>query len=71
VFKEALHRVIGNPNNATQSDRYSIVFFCWPNWDVEVEPIRELQQTPHSRERGTPQQTENKPLLFGDIVPFL
>jgi isopenicillin N synthase-like dioxygenase len=68
MFKEALHRVVWDPKTQSHSDRYSIVYFCWPNWEVEVGPLDIISKSKSSQQQ---QQSEDKPLLFGDIVPFL
>jgi isopenicillin N synthase-like dioxygenase len=65
LFKEALHRVVWDPNTQTHSDRYSIVYFCWPNWEVDVAPL-------NLASHGKPKQHQtDSTVLFGDIVPFL
>jgi len=48
------HRVVLNSFNATQS-RYSLVYFCMPNWDTAMEPWG---------------STEEVDARFGDLVPF-
>jgi isopenicillin N synthase-like dioxygenase len=75
MFKEALHRVVWDPKTQSRSDRYSIVYFCWPNWEVEVCPLDIVSKGNPSQQQQQQQQqqqrSEEKPLLFGDIVPFL
>ncbi|PRP78885.1 hypothetical protein PROFUN_01058 [Planoprotostelium fungivorum] len=53
-IRSTKHRVVANSDNEKKS-RYSLVYFCMPNWDTSVN------QWDHSMDN---------PDKFGDIVPF-
>jgi len=61
-YKSTLHRVAFN-EQSEKNDRYSIVYFCMPNWEQALQPIRTKNSY---REEKTKES-----VLFGDIIPFV
>jgi len=57
LFKSTKHRVIETPQNSINS-RYSIVYFCVPNWECSLSIETDNSETKSS-------------LLVGDLIPFI
>ncbi len=61
-YKSTLHRVAFN-EQSEKRDRYSIVYFCMPNWEQALQPIDA---------KNSSREQENKDgMLFGDMIPFV
>lgn len=58
VFPSTIHRVIRKKE--TKDSRYSVVYFCAPNWETSIHPV--------SVERGA--APKYPPVQFGDLTPF-
>lgn len=40
-------------------DRYSVVYFCMPNWETEVKPLSKFDNN-----------SQEPTYLFGELMPF-
>jgi len=58
LYPSTRHRVV--TNRGQTADRFSVVFFCMPDWETKISPIPSLSDSP-------PQNTH----LFGDLIPFM
>jgi isopenicillin N synthase-like dioxygenase len=78
VFVSTKHRVVSSPScspppssssssSTSPSSRYSIVYFCTPDWDADLRPLLPLSQT----EKVESEETGRNVALFGDLVPYV
>jgi isopenicillin N synthase-like dioxygenase len=65
-YKSTLHRVAFN-EQSEKSDRYSVVYFCMPNWEQALEPITGDNNGSHRAQPSEKKET----ILFGDMIPFV
>jgi len=66
IFPSTEHRVIipnDDTDRAATQPRYSLVFFCTPNWDTSLKPLVPIP-TMHS------EYDSKKFGMFGDLVPY-
>eukprot|EP00026_Physarum_polycephalum_P010382 Phypoly_transcript_10544.p1 GENE.Phypoly_transcript_10544~~Phypoly_transcript_10544.p1 ORF type:complete len:373 (+),score=34.27 Phypoly_transcript_10544:126-1244(+) len=61
IYPSTRHRVVTNKDQA--ADRYSVVFFCMPDWETQIAPIN-IPKFPTSSSQNT------NSFLFGDLIPF-
>lgn len=65
-YKSTLHRVAFN-EQSEKNDRYSVVYFCMPNWEQTLEPI--IRGEDGSYRTKTNEKADV--VLFGDMIPFV
>ncbi|CAF0999647.1 unnamed protein product [Didymodactylos carnosus] len=64
-YPSTKHRVIQNTNN-DKSDRISIVYFVFPNYETEIAPIQHQFAS-----QTTTKNSDFEPFQVGDRMPFL